>query len=121
MTTYAKRSYFVYNYIYKYYYAETLRRTYVGVVHAIGSPANWLVPVDVKSQVIKVLIARKLPGRLKKKMIESNGEEPSRPKCSHCGQAGHNKKTCRNVLPVSSTLSQSGNSSTRRSRRRIEA
>ena len=57
----AKRGYSVYNYISKYYYVETLQRTYVGVVHAISSSPSWSVPADVKSRVVKEAIARELP------------------------------------------------------------
>ena len=114
----AKRGYFVYNYISKYYTTETLQRTYAVGVHATGSPNSWPIPADVKSQIAKESIERKLPGRSKKKRIESNGEEPSRLKCSHSGQVGHNRKTCRSALPVRSILSQSENTSTRRRRSR---
>ena len=68
----AKRGYFVYNYISKYYTVETLRKTYAVVVHDTGSPDNWAVPTDVRSQVVKELIVRKLLDRPKKKKIESN-------------------------------------------------
>ena len=117
----AKRGYFVHNYISKYYTIETFQRTYVAVMHVIGSLDSWTVPADVKSWVVKEPIVRKLPSWSKKKKIESNGKEPSRPKCSRCGQAGYNRKTCCSALPARSTLSQSGNTSTRRSRRRTQA
>ena len=82
MTICAKRDYFIYNYISKYYTEETLRRIYVVVVYAISFSDSWDVPIDVKSWVVKESIVRKLPSRPKKKRFESNGEEPSRPKCS---------------------------------------
>ena len=75
VTTCAKRSYFVYNYISKYYTTETLLRIYVVVVHAISSHNSWAVSADVKSRVVKEPIVRKLHGRPKKKRIEPNGEE----------------------------------------------
>ena len=80
---------------------------------------NWVALADVKSRIVKEPIVTKLPGQPKKR-IESNGEEPSQPKCSRCGQAGHNWKTCHSALPVRSTLSQSGNTSTRRRRMRTQ-
>ena len=117
VAAYVQRGYSVYNYNSKYYNAETLRRTYAVVVHAFGSPNSWAVSTNVKSRVAKERMVRKLLGRPKKKRIESNGEEPSRPRCSRCGQAGRNKKTYHSTLPMRSTLSQSGNTSTRRSKR----
>ena len=61
-----KRGYIIYNYISKYYIVETFRVTYAVVVHAIGSPGSWAIPIDVKSWFVKEPNVRKLLDRPKK-------------------------------------------------------
>ncbi|CAH9072039.1 unnamed protein product [Cuscuta europaea] len=92
-----------YNYISSYYTREQLLATWSGIMHPIGDPEDWVIPSDVSSTICKPpTYLKRPPGRPKKSRIPSIGEHvrSKRRKCSRCKIFGHNKKTCRNALPV---------------------
>lgn len=100
----------VYNFIDKFYMKEEWRAAYSGVVHAIGSTSTWGIPEDIKNRVVRPPVSKKTTGRPKSSRILSVGEEVVKQKCSRCSQPGHNRLTCRNVIPVRSTIVNSSTS-----------
>ncbi|CAH9141044.1 unnamed protein product [Cuscuta epithymum] len=92
-----------YSYISSYYTRDHLLATWSGIMHPIGDPEDWIIPSDVSSTICKPpTCLKRPPGRPKRSRIPSIGEHvgSKRRKCSRCKVFGHNKKTCRNALPV---------------------
>ena len=74
--------------------------TYNGIIHPVGSQKFWDIPDIVKDHVVLPPIVRRRAGRPKKKRIPSAGEKKRQIKCGRFNESGHNRKRCRNVIPV---------------------
>ncbi|XP_062080330.1 uncharacterized protein LOC133785087 [Humulus lupulus] len=111
----------VYSLCSKFYMTEFWRMAYVESIYPLPPDIEWLLPEEVKSQVIIKPVKLIPPGRPKNKRIPSRGEFPKEKsnfspessskkvkckisnvdggkkqrKCSNCGCYGHNKTTCK--------------------------
>ncbi|CAH9072321.1 unnamed protein product [Cuscuta europaea] len=96
-----------YDFISPYYTRHYWYSTWSAVMHPIIDPSSWVVPSNVLSIRCKPPLCEKMPvGRPRKSRIPSIGEHrgTKRKKCSRCHVVGHNKKTCRNVIPLPTSL-----------------
>ncbi|CAH9091170.1 unnamed protein product [Cuscuta epithymum] len=90
-----------YDYISEFYTAHHWAQTYCGIIHPIGSPDGWMVPSHVSQIICKPPSCEsRPPGRPKKRRIPSTGEHVRKQTCTRCHMAGHNRKTCRNPIPL---------------------
>ncbi|CAH9062888.1 unnamed protein product [Cuscuta europaea] len=92
-----------YTYISPYYTRDAWLATWSGIMHPIADPDSWSIPATMKNQRCKPpSCLKRPPGRPKKCRIPSIGEYrgSKRQKCSRCHVLGHNKKTCRNPIPI---------------------
>jgi len=87
------------------YTVERLLHAYACPVIPVGNSVEWIVPDEVKNIVVLPPEMRRPAGRPKKLRIPSVGEEVHTRTCSRCGQHGHNRKTCKNPVPLNTVSS----------------
>ena len=89
-----------YDYCSHYYKKETMLATYRGTIHPIPSSDNWLIPEDIRDEVILHPEVQKKAGRPKKQRFKSAMENDTtyRVRCGMCKKFGHNKRTCKGAI-----------------------
>ncbi|XP_050217252.1 uncharacterized protein LOC126668077 [Mercurialis annua] len=83
-----------YEYCSKYYTKAAMLATYSETVYPLERE-EWIIPEEVKDQVVLPPQHRTRTGRPKNRRFTSHVERKG--KCGKCGHAGHNKKTCQNM------------------------
>ncbi|KAI8524787.1 hypothetical protein RHMOL_Rhmol13G0176500 [Rhododendron molle] len=84
-------------YVECYFHVESYRQVYSKPIFPVVS--LWKGDVANCGTSILPPLSKKLPGRPKKEMIRSNGENVREMKCGRCGKMGnHNKLTCKEDL-----------------------
>ncbi|XP_028059387.1 uncharacterized protein LOC114263088 [Camellia sinensis] len=85
----------VYDFIDPFFHVDYFRESYKESVYLVPSSERFDFD-GVGNSIIKPPITKKQPGRNKKKMIPSKGENVKQIKCGRCLKYGnHNKKTCK--------------------------
>ncbi|CAL5376964.1 unnamed protein product [Camellia sinensis] len=88
----------VYGFIDPFFHVDCFRESYKESVYPVPSSERFDFD-GASSSVIKPPITKKQPGRNKKKMIPSRGENVKQIKCGRCLKYGnHNKKTCKAAI-----------------------
>ncbi|XP_077222067.1 uncharacterized protein LOC143855899 [Tasmannia lanceolata] len=84
-------------YIYnqEWFFANTYRNTYDGVVHPTLDRSQWPDPPNRLTLVLPPLVRRQ-PGRPRKWRLSKGLQIGSHHNCSTCGEPGHNKRSCKN-------------------------
>ncbi|XP_050223969.1 uncharacterized protein LOC126673758 [Mercurialis annua] len=90
-----------YKYCSKYYTTASMLATYSETVFPIEKEDEWKIPQEVKDMIVFPPQHMTRTGRPKKRRYKSVTEKSKNANCGKCGQAGHNKKTCRNMPKVS--------------------
>ena len=86
----------------EYYTAAAWLKAYHETIYPTPSRSEWDVPVEISQLVCKPPLVRRPVGRPRVNRLPSLGEfkpivkkrKLTTYKCSLCGKAGHNKKTC---------------------------
>ena len=84
----------------KFYTSDALLAAYAETVYPVGHEDYWKTTEETTKMIVLPPIMRTPGGRPRKRRIPSQGEEGVRLKCGRCGASGHNRKTCKNPIPV---------------------
>nr|XP_009586789.1 uncharacterized protein LOC104084594 [Nicotiana tomentosiformis]XP_009620283.1 uncharacterized protein LOC104112144 [Nicotiana tomentosiformis] len=90
-----------YEYCSVYFSIDYMLKTYEQEVFPISNESNWDIPREILEEVVLPPVGQVQPGRLKKCRWQTAAEiqsKKSKVSCGICGQYGHNRKTCRNLL-----------------------
>ena len=74
--------------------------TYAESIHPVGHQSDWIVPMDIGNRVVLPPVTKRPSGRPRSERIRSVGEHVVRKKCGRCHNYGHNRKTCKNAIPI---------------------
>ncbi|XP_022889110.1 uncharacterized protein LOC111404551 [Olea europaea var. sylvestris] len=90
----------VYDFCSVYYTRDAYLNTYKETVFPVGNKSEWNLPDDVSNRVVFALNQKKSSGRPTKKRKKSAYERSQVVKCGRCGEFGHNRRTCRNLVSL---------------------
>ena len=85
------------NYCSWYYLNETLRQTYVPVVHPICTAHSFGIPDDVTNEIIRRPARKSKAGKPRATRYKSFHEKLKDIRCGVCKQPNHNRRTCKNM------------------------
>lgn len=75
--------------------------TYVEPIHPMGNDTEWVVPTVVRDINVKPFRQRLSAGHLRKQKNPPKGEDVVSRRCNYYLQVGHNRATCKNLVPLS--------------------
>lgn len=110
----------VLSYVWDYYKIGILRQTYAEDIMPTPHPTNWNVLVEIARRVVGTPKDPKQAGRPKENRIKAK-KHSSHATCSRCGQVGHYRATCTQVietLQVEDASTQQPSTNTRKKRKR---
>ena len=90
----------MYEYCFDYYSLEHWKSTYVRVDYPLPHKSDWIVPDDVREIKALPLDVRTICGHRRKHRFPSVGKTINRHKYNRCGEHGHHRKTCQNLIAL---------------------
>ena len=94
------RKHDVYKFCLDYYSSACWKATYIGVVYPLSHQGDRVIPNEVRENKVCIPDIRSSNGHYRKCWIPYVSETVQRHKCSHCCQARHHRKTCKNLIPL---------------------
>ena len=74
-------------------------------IYPVGNEDDWEVPDDIKQRKILKLPFYTKVGRPKTNRPSQGQKKKTFRHCSSCGGQGHNRSTCKYIMPTPSTIS----------------
>ena len=79
---------------------NSLISSYSKSIYPTGNNKDWVILKYIRCRVVLPPKSQRPVGRLRKKRICSGGEAKRKRCCSKCGDCGHNRKTCKQPIPL---------------------
>ena len=79
----------------QYFTTKALVSSYSECIYLIGNEIDWIILDHIRNKIMLPPKIRCPTKRPRKVRIPSSGEGKRTSHCSHCGQYGHNRKTCK--------------------------